>query len=111
MLERLVGHHRPQIGAADADVDDVADWLAGVAAPRTAAYAIGKIGHAVEHRSPSTRIDCPFGARSATCRTARFSETLIFSPPNIASFRARSPDCSASCNSRASVSSVIRFFE
>ena len=25
VLERLVGHHRPQIGAADADVDDVAD--------------------------------------------------------------------------------------
>ena len=33
MLERLVGHHRPEVGAADADVDDVADALAGVALP------------------------------------------------------------------------------
>ena len=32
----------------------------------------------------------PCGARSATCSTARFSVTLIFSPRNIASMRARS---------------------
>ena len=31
--QRLVGHHRPEVGAADADVDDVADALAGVALP------------------------------------------------------------------------------
>ena len=37
--------------------------------------------------SPSTTIDAPFGARSATCRTARFSVMLIFSPRNIASIR------------------------
>ena len=30
--------------------------------------------------SPSTTIDAPRGARRATCRTARFSVTLIFSP-------------------------------
>ena len=30
--------------------------------------------------SPSTTIFAPRGARSATCRTARFSETLILSP-------------------------------
>ena len=47
--------------------------------------------------SPSTMIEAPLGARSATCRTARFSETLIFSPRNIASMRARSPASSASC--------------
>ena len=34
----------------------------------------------------------PSGARSATCSTARFSETLILSPRNIASMRSRSPD-------------------
>ena len=49
---------------------------------------------------PSTTIDAPRGARSATCSTARFSVTLILSPRNIASMRARSPDSSASCSSR-----------
>jgi hypothetical protein len=29
---------------------------------------------------PSTTIEVPFGARSATCRTARSSVMLIFSP-------------------------------
>ena len=49
MLERLVGHHRPQVGAANADVDDVADALAGVALPLAAADAVGEVGHLVEH--------------------------------------------------------------
>ena len=37
MLERLVSHHRPKIGTADADVDDVPDSFAGVPFPSTAA--------------------------------------------------------------------------
>ncbi len=61
--------------------------------------------------SPSTTIDAPCGARSATCRTARSSVTLIFSPRNIASMRSRRPDSSASSTSSFSVSSVMRFFE
>ena len=61
--------------------------------------------------SPSTRIEAPRGARSATCSTARFSETLIFSPRNMASMRARRPQSSARRTSSGSVSSVIRFFE
>ena len=36
---------------------------------------------------PSTMIDAPNGARSATCRTARSSVMLIFLPWNIASIR------------------------
>ena len=60
---------------------------------------------------PSTTIDCSFGARSATCSTARFSVTLILSPRNIASIRSRRPDSSASCKSSFSVSSVTRFLE
>ena len=32
VAQRLVGHHRPEVGAADADVDDVADRPAGVPA-------------------------------------------------------------------------------
>ena len=50
MPERFVGHHRPEVGAADADVDDVANALAGVALPRAAAHAVGEVGHLVEHR-------------------------------------------------------------
>ncbi len=49
VAQRFVGHHRAQVGAADADVDDVADALAGVALPCAAANAIGKICHLVEH--------------------------------------------------------------
>ena len=41
---------------------------------------------------PSTTIDVPRGARSATCRTARFSVRLILSPRNMASMPSRSPD-------------------
>ena len=49
MLQRLVGHHRPEVGAADADVDDVANAFAGVAFPGAAAHAVGEISHLVEH--------------------------------------------------------------
>ena len=37
-------------------------------------------------------MDAPRGARRATCSTARFSETLILSPRNMASMRSRNPD-------------------
>ena len=47
--ERLVRHHRPEVGAADADVDDVADRLARVPLPLARADALGERGHAVEH--------------------------------------------------------------
>ena len=49
-LQRLVGHHRPKIAAADADVDDVFNRLAGVAAPLVVAHPIRKVGHLIEHR-------------------------------------------------------------
>ena len=39
VLQRLVGHDRAEVGAADADVDDVADALAGVSLPLAAADA------------------------------------------------------------------------
>ena len=48
MPQRLVGHHRSEVGAADADVDDVADALAGVALPFAAADAVGEGRHLVE---------------------------------------------------------------
>ena len=50
VLQRLVGHDRTEVRAADADVDDVADALAGVALPVAAAHSVGEVGHLVEHR-------------------------------------------------------------
>ncbi len=49
MPQRLVGHDRAEIGAADADIDDIADALAGMTVPFPAAQPGGKIGHLVEH--------------------------------------------------------------
>ena len=49
VLERLIGHDRAQVGAADADVDDVANALAGVPFPFSAADAVGEGCHLVEH--------------------------------------------------------------
>ena len=49
VLERFIGHDRAEIGAADADVDDVADALAGVSLPCSAANLVGEGGHLVEH--------------------------------------------------------------
>ena len=49
MPQRLVRHDRPEVGAADADVHDVADRLAGMARPLARADALGERGHAVEH--------------------------------------------------------------
>ena len=50
VLERLIRHHRAEVGATDADVDDVADALAGIALPRAVAHPGGEIGHAIQHR-------------------------------------------------------------
>ena len=49
VAQRLVGHHRSQVRAADSDVDDVADALAGVALPRAVAHAAAERRHPVEH--------------------------------------------------------------
>jgi len=42
VTQRVVGHFRPEIRAADADVDHVLDRLAGVAFPFAAAHAPGE---------------------------------------------------------------------
>src|SRR5260370_7953609 len=49
MPQRPVRYYWPQVGAADADIDDVAYGLAGVAPPFTAADAVGEISHLVKH--------------------------------------------------------------
>ncbi len=50
VLQRLIRHHRAEVGAADADVDHMADGLAGVAAPGAAADLLAEGGHSVQHR-------------------------------------------------------------
>ncbi len=48
-FEGFIGHHRSQVGAADADVDHVADPLARMALPVAAADLAGEIRHLVQH--------------------------------------------------------------
>ena len=49
MTQCLVRHHRPQVRPADADINHVANRLAGVALPLSTAHPVGKVGHLVEH--------------------------------------------------------------
>ena len=60
---------------------------------------------------PSTTSVCVRGIRSATCSTARSSDTLMCSPRNMASRRSGSPDSTASSTSSRIVSPVTRFLE
>jgi len=50
VAQRLAGHARPQVRAADADVDHVADALAGGAQPASVAHLRAEIAHARKHR-------------------------------------------------------------
>ena len=49
VAKRLVGHDGPEVGAADADIDDIFDAFAGVALPFPGANAVREGGHFVEH--------------------------------------------------------------
>src|SRR5215467_10570216 len=49
VLEGLVGHHWPEVGAANTDVDHVAYALASMALPDAIADAIAEVHHLVEH--------------------------------------------------------------
>src|SRR5262245_49506143 len=49
MAQCFVGHYRPEIGAANADVDDVTNALTSVSLPLTAANAVGEVRHLVEY--------------------------------------------------------------
>ena len=119
VAQRLVGHDRAEVRAADADVDDVPDALAGVAGPRAAPHALGEGRHLVEHRVDlgddvlAVHHDRLTAAARAGRRAARrgLSVTLILSPRNMASMRPRRPTASASARRSRSVSSVTRCFE
>ena len=87
-LQRLVGHHRAEVGAADADVDDRPDPLAGDAGPLAGADLLGERVDALEHLvhvgDDVLAVDLERsrrrGRRSAVCSTARSSVTLMCSP-------------------------------
>ena len=49
MAQRVVDHHRSEVGAADADVDDGGDPLAGRAGPLAATQPVGEFAHPVQH--------------------------------------------------------------
>src|SRR5579859_5118970 len=49
VAQRLIRHHRAQVGAADPDVDHVPDPLAGVALPDSGPDAQGEVHHPLEH--------------------------------------------------------------
>jgi hypothetical protein len=49
MLERLVGHHRPQVGAADSNIDYVANSLPCVSLPLAAPDTVAEDSHSVEN--------------------------------------------------------------
>ena len=88
MLECLVGHHRPEVGAADADVDDVANAFAGVALPGAAAHPVGEVRHLVEdgvdlgHHVFAIDDDrCPFrGAQGHVQDGAVLRDVDLFTP-------------------------------
>ena len=117
-LERLADHQRAEVGAADADVDEVGDGLAAVAAPGAAPDLLAEGAHAREHavdrRHDVLAVDQDRPVRAVAERDVqdgRSSVMLIRSPANM---RARKPSRStARARSKSSriVSPLIRFFE
>src|SRR6202023_2540275 len=49
VLERLVSHYRPEVRAANANIDHVANTFAGVSRPLPAPNTIGTESHLVDH--------------------------------------------------------------
>ena len=75
VAQRVVDHHRAQVRAADADVDDGLDALAGRARPLAAAQPVGEVAHLVQHRvhilDDVLAVDDQLGAaRAAAARCA-----------------------------------------
>jgi hypothetical protein len=103
-------HLRPEVAAADADVDDVAERPRRVAGARRTASAKASIASRPACTS-SENGAAPGGARKAVCSTARPSVTLIFSPASIASRHASTPHSRARSARKRSVAASMRFFE
>src|SRR6266853_6530738 len=88
MLQCFVSHDGPKVGAADADVDDVANAFASVAFPLAAPHAVGEISHLIEdgvdvrHDVLAINNDgCPFWrAQSHMQDSAVFRDIDLFTP-------------------------------
>ena len=99
VLQRLIGHDRTEVGAADADIDHVADAFAGMALPAAAAQPIGEIRHLVQNAMDLGNhvLAIDLDARRRAARAERHEApraspmTLILSPRNMASMRWRKP--------------------
>ena len=119
VAERLVGHHGPEVRAADADVDHVPDALAGMALPLAAADAVGEAGHLVEHGVDVRDDVLPVHDDRGVPRRAQgdvedgpvLGDVDLLAAEHRVDPRSRSPDSSASRTSSPIVSSVTRFFE
>ena len=117
--QRAVGHLRPEIGAADADIDDVADALAAVPGPGAGAHLVGEGRHPVEHR-----VDLGHDVlavdedRLAARRPQRhmqhgavLADVDLLAGEHRVAPRSATPRARARSSSRRTVSSVMRFFE
>ncbi len=114
--QRVIGHRGPEVAAADADVHDVADRPTGVTDAgfrrgsnrRTPTSVAARLAPRRRGRPRRRRARVPGGMRSATCNTDRSSVTLMWSPRNMASIRARRPRASTSSRSNRNVSASTR---
>ena len=118
MLERLIGHHRPEVGAADADVDDVVIALTGVALPVAAADPVGESAILSSTAwtsgttfSPSTISIAPLRRPQRDVQHgAVLGDVDLLAAEHGVDARAQAGFL-ASCSRSSIVSSVMRFFE
>ena len=105
--QRQCRHRRPEIGAADADIDDVGERCrrSRRSSPARTASANAVIRSSSLRMpgmmsSPSTLNTASGPARRATCITALPSVVLIASPANIAARFSATPACSATATAK-----------
>ena len=119
VAQRLVGHGRPEVRSADADVHDRPDPLPGVPGPGPRADPLGHRSHGVEHgvhvghHVPAVDLQL---LRRAACAGRRGGRTrssvvLIRSPANMASRRSATPARRATAISAARAPASTRCFE
>ena len=111
VLQRLVGHHGPEVGAADANVDYISNALAGVSLPCPAANLLGKLRHLVEYGvnlgNDIRAIDeylLAFGSAQGDMQNGALLGDVDLSPANMASMCWRRPDCFGKLNEQADAS-------
>jgi hypothetical protein len=113
-----VGHRRPEVGAADPDVDDGLDPLAGVPGPRSVADPVGEVGHPDEHVVDvvADLLAVDLGPGRAGIPEGDVQHGPVLGRVDVLAAEqglraSRRPARSASATSSPIVSSVSRFFE